>query len=168
MRKPISMLVLALLITVALTAAAQHQLEKTFLSPDGRLKAKVKDTDVYDPRYRESVVSVSDANGSVLSSHDFTSRDRQHGAGMLSCSWSPDGQYFVVHMVHTGGHQPEFDPIVVWSLRTKRLYELINYTAYERFSLTAPDRLAVSTWPGLKHRTTSLHSLKSNELRELK
>ena len=160
--------ILLLLLTVSLASVAQNQSEKTFLSPDGQFKAMIRDTKVRDPRYRESVVSVSDNNGNVLSSHEFTSSDGQHGAGMLSCSWSPDGQYFVVHMGHTGGHQPEFDPIVIWSVKTKRLYELSNYTASRSFSLSAPDRLTAKSWPKLESRTILLHALKSIELRELK
>lgn len=141
---------------------------KTFLSPNGQSSAIIKDTAVSDARYRESMISILRTDGTVLASHNFTSSDGQHGAAMLSCGWSPDSQYFIGRMSHTGGHQPEFSPIVIWSAGTQRLYELTTYTAYGRLSMKAPTRLPVLTWPALKPTTIDLKALKSADFRELK
>ena len=160
--------VLISLLTLGPLAFAQPGRVRKLLSPDRSFQATVQDTYARSPKFRESVVSVHDASGKLLRSYSFTSTDRQHGAVVVDCEWSPDGHYFVVRMEHTGGHQPQFQPIVIWSRDTNAFYELTRYTADKSFSIALPDQVTVLTWPAMNPTTIRLKNLRFNEFRELK
>jgi hypothetical protein len=61
-----------------------------------------------------------------------------------------------------------YKPVVFWSRRTNRFYQLNDYTADETFSVTSPAKIAVATWPDLKPATVSLadvNGMKTTQLR---
>ena len=58
-------------------------------------------------------------------------------------------------------------PIVYWSRKTSRFYELNEYTGDIEFSVAAPDKINVSTWTEMHPAVVSLHKLKPAQVTEL-
>ena len=71
-------------------------------------------------------------------------------------------------MSDSGGHSPMYKPVVFWSRRTNRFYQLNDYTANETYSVTSPAKIAVETWPSLKPATVSLSDVSALKLSELR
>ena len=149
-------LVLALYILIGLTSPNEPA---TLTSPDGQLTAVVSGK-------TESRVSIQRSDGTQLRVHDFTSADGQQRYVADGAQWTPDSRFFVIRMRSSGGHMPTY-ALVVWSRKANRFYHLVNYTADEVFSVAAPDKVNVSTWPDLKSATVSLHNVTESERNEL-
>jgi hypothetical protein len=141
----------------------------SYASPSGNLRAivvsvgKLKGYESYESR-----IELRDKSGKLLGSHDFSSEDGTHGYGVTQARWTPDDQFFVFVMSSSGGHSPMFAPVVFWSRVDKHFYELKDYTASQRFEVSAPDTLSVSTWPGMRDATFALHTLEKSQSTELK
>jgi hypothetical protein len=158
--------VLALIVSATHLAAGQKL--RRILSPDAALTAIIAPV---DPKkgYEEyeSRISILRA-GAVLRVHDFSSEDGEHGYGVAGARWTPDSKFFVCQMKNSGGHSPMNAPVVFWSRKTNRFYELDDYTADMTFSIVAPDKVAMNTWPGLKPVTVSLGRLTKGQAIELR
>ncbi len=158
--------------TVALvlgSAPVPDAKSKVFVSPDKSLVATVIPADKQEGLEQlESRVEISSKGGSQLRMHDFSSDDGEHGYGEDGARWTPDSQFFVLRMRSSGGHSPTYAPVVFWSRKTHRFYQLNDCTADMTFSVTAPDRVSVDTWPGLKPVTLSLHSLQDRQVSKLR
>ena len=61
-----------------------------------------------------------------------------------------------------------YAPIVFWSRKANRFYQLNEYTADQIFSVGSPEELSVSTWPDLKPVTLSLGAIAKTQLTELR
>lgn len=142
--------------------------QKEFKSPDGKLVAVVAPAGKKKGfEERESRISIVRPGGAQISMHDFSSRDGEHGYGVLGAQWTPDSQYFVCQMSSSGGHSPLYDPVVFWNRKTRRFYQLKAYTADHIFSVAAPDRIKVDSWPDLQPVTVKLSSVKESDVTEL-
>jgi hypothetical protein len=60
-----------------------------------------------------------------------------------------------------------FAPIVFWNRKANRFYLMKNYTAAQVFSVTAPQRVRVSTWPDMQSATVFLGDIKADDVTEL-
>jgi hypothetical protein len=59
-----------------------------------------------------------------------------------------------------------YAPVVFWSRKANRFYQLTDYTADQTFSVGAPEQINLSTWPDLRPVTLSLSAVsKITELR---
>ena len=105
--------------------------------------------------------------GKLLRSHDFASEDGDHGYGVDGAHWTPDSQFFVCRMRSSGGHSPMYAPVVFWSRRTNRFYQLKDFTADQTISISAPDKLSVDTWPAVNPATVWLENIPSGKATEL-
>lgn len=132
----------------------------TLTSPDGQLTAVVSGQ-------TESHISIQRSNGTQLSQHDFSSPDGQQGYVADGVQWTPDSRFLVMRLRSSGGHMPTYALVVYWSRKANRFYHLFNYTADQVFSVTTPDKVSVSTWPDLKPKTISLHSVPESDRNEL-
>jgi len=112
--------------------------------------------------------SKSETAVTVLSVHDFSSPDGEHGYGVDIAQWTQDSQFFVFSMSNSGGHSPMYKPVVFWSRRTNRFYQLNDYTANETFSVTSPAKITAERWPSLKPATASLSDVSALKLSELR
>jgi hypothetical protein len=151
--------VLILAISILIGLASPYE-PATLKSPDGQLTAVVSGK-------TESRISIQRSNGTQLRMHDFSSAGGQNGFGADGAQWTPDSQFFVIRLRSSGGHMPTYALVVFWSRKANRFYHLINYTADQIFSVAAPDKVNVSTWPDLKPKTVSLHSVTESERNEL-
>jgi hypothetical protein len=170
------LVLLALLLLLASGVKSQNphsQLKlapnESFMSPDSRFTATVV-ANGKEKRFEqaESLVEIRNRTGAVLRVHDFSSPDGEHGYGVDTAQWTQDSQFFVFTMSNSGGHSPMYKPVVFWSRRTNRFYQLNDYTADETFSVTSPAKIAVATWPDLKPATVSLagvNGMKTTQLR---
>ena len=116
----------------------------------------------------ESRISILRSGGVQLSMHDFSSEDGEHGYGVDGAQWTPDSQYFVCQMRNSGGHSPMYAPVVFWGRKTNHFYQLNDYTADLTFSIAAPDKLHVNSWPRLEPATVSLGAVKEGQVTELR
>jgi len=57
--------------------------------------------------------------------------------------------------------------VVFWSRRTNRFYQLKDFTADQTFSISAPDKLSVDTWPAVNPATVWLENIPPGEAAEL-
>jgi hypothetical protein len=141
---------------------------KEFRSPDARLAAVVtpvgKEKGFEEYESRIAILRRSRR----LRAHDFSSADGEHGYGVDGARWTPNSQFFVCRMRNSGGHSPMYAPVVFWSRKTNRFYQLDAYTADVTFSIAAPDKVNVNTWPDLNPASVSLGHLKEGEARELR
>jgi len=170
----------AVLLALAASAVAQsiapppvpnkrpHAEAEKFVSPDKRLVAIVVPADKHEGYEElESRVEIHSRGGAPLCAHDFSSDDGEHGYGVDGAQWTPNSQFFVFRLRSSGGHSPMNAPVVFWSRKTNRFYDLKGYTADVTFSVTAPDNVSVDTWTDLRPATLSLHSLQEHQRTEL-
>ena len=150
-------LILAFSFLIGLTSPSDPV---TLTSPDGQLTAVVSGQ-------TESRISIQRSNGTQLSQHDFSSPDGQQGYVADGAQWTPDSRFLVMRLRSSGGHMPTYALVVYWSRKANRFYHLFNYTADQIFSVTAPDKVNLSTWPDLKPKTVSLHSVPESERNQL-
>lgn len=129
-------------------------------SPDGQLTAVISGQ-------TESRIAIQRSDGTPLGQHDFSSADGQQGYVADGAQWTPDSRFLVIRMRSSGGHIPNYALVVYWSRKTRRFYHMPNYTADQIFSVTAPDKVDVSTWPDLKPATISLHSVRESDRNQL-
>jgi hypothetical protein len=129
-------------------------------SPDGQLTAVISGQ-------AESRISIQRTDGAALGQHDFSSADGQKGYVADGAQWTPDSRFLVIRMRSSGGHIPNYALVVYWSRKTRRFYHMPNYTADQIFSVAAPDKVDVSTWPELKPATISLHSVSESDRNQL-
>ena len=129
-------------------------------SPDGQLTAVISGQ-------TESRISIQRTDGGPLGQHDFSSADGQQGYVADGAQWTPDSRFLVIRMRSSGGHIPNYELVIYWSRKTRRFYHLPNYTAVQIFSVAAPDKVDVSTWPDLKPATISLHSVSESDRNQL-
>ena len=115
----------------------------------------------------ESRILITKKSGVELRAQDFSSEDGEHGYGADTVFWTPDSQFFVCQMRNSGGHSPMDAPVVFWSRRTGRFYQLDGYTADMTFATAQPDKLRVNTWPGLAAASLSLGHLRQGQAVEL-
>ena len=149
--------------------APAERIQKEFKSPDGKFVAVVAPADEKRGfEERESRISIVRPGGTQISMHDFSSRDGEHGYGVVGAQWTPDSQFFVCQMSNSGGHSPLYAPVVFWSRKTHRFYRLKAYTADRIFSIVAPDRIQVDSWPDLQPVTVKLSRLKEGQVTELR
>lgn len=155
--------------TVLVGYAGSGVTPKEFKSPDGKLTAVVTPVDKKRgfEKY-ESRILILGRGGVKISRRDFSSEDGEHGYGVDGAQWTRDSQYFVCRMRNSGGHSPMYAPVVFWSRRTKHFYQLNDYTADRIFSIAAPDKVNVDSWPELDPATVSLESVKNNQVTELR
>ena len=163
--------VLSLLMAASLLAGyagARQRLDK-FKSPTGRLTAVVAPASKERgfEKY-ESGISILRGGGVQVSMHNFSSEDGEHGYGVDQARWTPDSQYFVCQMRNSGGHSPMYAPVVFWSRKTNHFYQLNSYTADRTFSIAAPEKVNVDSWPSLASATVSLGALKKDQVTELR
>ena len=143
--------------------------QKEFKSPDGKFVAVVAPADKKRSfEERESRILILRGGGTQISMHVFSSKDGEHGYGFGGAQWTPDSQYFVCRMSSSGGHSPLYAPVVFWSRKTNHFYQLKAYTADRTFSIVAPDRIKMDSWPGLQPVTVKLSSVKEGEVTELR
>jgi hypothetical protein len=136
-------------------------------SPDGTLIAIVVPKGKENGEKDESRVEIRRLTGGLLQAYDFSSDDGTHGYGVDGAQWTADSQFFVFRMRSSGGHSPMWAPIVYWSRKTSRFYELNDYTGDMEFSVNAPDKINVSTWTQMNPAVVSLHELKPVQVTEL-
>ena len=164
--------IILMLFTASLMTAAQNTASsenRSFAAPNGLFSAVVlAGGKEKGAEGAESRVEVRDAKGVVLCAHDFSSADGEHGYGVDTAQWTPDSQFFVFRMRNSGGHMPEWAPVVFWSKDRNHFYQLDDYTADQTFSVRSPSRIVVDTWPGLKPSTVSLKDLGALKLTQLR
>jgi len=142
---------------------------KKFKSPDAKLTAvvtpagKERGFEKYESR-----ISILRSGGVQVSMHDFSSEGGEHGYGVDGAQWTPDSQYFACRMRNSGGHSPMYAPVVFWSRKTDRFYQLNDCTADSIFSIAAPDKVNADSWPGLQPVTISLGGAKEGQVTELR
>lgn len=143
--------------------------QEEFKSPDARLMAIVVAADKKKgfEKY-ESRILILRSGGAQIGMHDFSSPDGEHGYGVAGARWTPDSQYFVCRMSNSGGHSPMYSPVVFWSRKTNHFYQLKAYTANRTFTIAAPDKVIVDSWPDLQPTTVSLASVKESQVTELR
>lgn len=52
-----------------------------------------------------------------------------------------------------------YAPLVFWSRKANRFYQLNDYTADQGLSVASPEKVSVFTWPDLKPVTLSLGAI---------
>jgi hypothetical protein len=145
-----------------LSASESRQELNVFVSPDANLTAVVLNT----PN-NESRLEVRQAGGALVSVHDFSSSDGEHGYKANKAQWTANSKFFVVSLSSSGGHSPIYEPLVCWSRRDNLFYQLRDYTALGGFEIIAPDALSLKTWPGLRKVTVNLYEVTVNSGDEL-
>ena len=60
-----------------------------------------------------------------------------------------------------------YTPVVFWSRRKNCFYQLNDYTGDMTFSISAPDKVSLSSWPDMKPVTLSLHRLQESQITKL-
>ncbi len=139
------------------------------ISPDQRFTARISSSGKRRAaKADESGVEIRDGNGRLLCTHDFSSSDGEHGYGVDGAKWTPNSQFLVLRVRSSGGHSPMFAPVVFWSRKTGRFYQLNDYTSDQLFSVSSPDNVEVSSWSDFKPVTVSLSALRPNQLSKLR
>jgi hypothetical protein len=131
----------------------------TYLSPDGKLTARIVPTgreagakqitndsaSGHGLEY-ECRVEIYTRQGHKLWEEDFSSPDADHGRGVAFARWSPDSNFFVFSTVSSGGHHPWQYYTYAFSRQKRHLYlldPLLGEVVEQEFTLAAPDHLTL-------------------------
>ena len=130
-------------------------------SPDGSLVAIVASFHKTGGTV-ESEVELQTRSGQHVAQHSYTSRDSEHGFGVVKAQWTPNSRYFVFSLVSSGGHQPWHSPVQFFSRKDNSLLSLddaLNGAVMNpEFAITAPEEVTVHLYPD-KTATVSLSTL---------
>jgi hypothetical protein len=126
---------------------------RTYVSPDGELRASVIPTGVslYATPDIESRVVIRSSKGDTLTSKDYSSPRGTNGYYVHEAKWTPDSQFFVFSMTSSGGHSPWSFPTMVYSRQKNQIASVSDMIDGKPllsgdFQVTAPHSLTVSTW----------------------
>ncbi len=161
-------IVLALLGSFSMFASASSaQAQKSFISPDGQLRAFIL------PACREkglenteNALEIRSSTGKLLRREAYSSPDCEHGMRVLRAEWTPDSQFFVFSTQFGGGRQPWHYLTQFYVRCLNAIRELDSYTGptlNPHFVLIAPNTVETETWerPGPIGRRTVRMSLQS-------
>ena len=88
----------------------------------------------------------------MLCALDYSSKDGEHGFGVVKAAWTPDNKYFVFSLTSSGGHQPWHAPTLFYSIRDNSIDNVDNYAdaAISKADFTLKDSNTVLTevWRG--------------------
>jgi len=139
---------------------------KTYQSSDGFLIAKVipgKKNQLGNAW--ESIVEIWTNDGKLLQKKNYTSEDGDHGLVIAQAAWTPDSQFFIYSAYSSGGHQPWFSRVHVYSRSCDKIYnfkEVSGFTvARDEFTMATPDivTFTVYTSPGMGPTATKSFKL---------
>ena len=140
---PLSVILLA---AAAVSASAQA---KTFVSPDGALRATITPAGPAGRRAGESLVEMRDARSGLLLRKSFASEDGEHGYGVVRAEWTADSRFFIFSLESSGGHQPWHAPTFVYRRADRRLLAVDDIggpVSSPRFELREPGLLYTERW----------------------
>ena len=142
-----------LFITVAI-ATAQNRRE--FISSNKMTKAIVYN---YSEKgvILESRISILNRKGKVQSDTSFTSKDHEHGLGVIQAEWTANSQFLVFGMQSSGGHQPWHVFTFVYSTNINKLISIdkVVEPVTSKFKLFPPDSIEA-----VGFKTNINHSMK--------
>ena len=122
MQKKILMLVIILA-----SGSSVFAQEKTYASPDKRLRGILIPVENKGSAAYESRLEIRTAGGRVLRWRSFASPDHNHGEGVARAEWSADGQFFIFNTISSGGHQPWHIATYFYSRRKNKFYSLDRF-----------------------------------------
>jgi hypothetical protein len=76
----------------------------------------------------ESHIEFYGKDKKMLCSLDYSSADGEHGYGVEKAEWTPDGNYFVLSLASSGGHQAWHSPTIAYSRDKKWIIYLDDFT----------------------------------------
>lgn len=124
-----------------------------YASPDGDLRAFVVPAGVslYATPDIESRVVIRSANGTTLTSQDYSSPRGTNGYYADQAKWSSDSQFFVFSMMSSGGHSPWSFPTMAYSRERNMIAKVSDMIGGRPilsgdFQLSAPHTLSIITW----------------------
>jgi len=128
-------------------------------SPDKGLVALV----VTVGKSSESRVEVRSETGRLLAARDYSSRDGEHGFGVVKAVWTPDSKFFVYSLANSGGHQPWHFPVEFYARVQNEILSLDDAlrdaVMSPQFSIAAPDRVTAEFWFSRQTKTVALAGL---------
>jgi hypothetical protein len=135
---------------------------ETIASPDGTIIASVKYTRASEAT-RESIIELLNPNRRLLAKHDYSSKDGEHGYGMVKGAWTPDSQFFVFSLESSGGHSA-WHPRVYFFSRKQREFisldeKLKDAVVNPQFTISPPDIVTVELMSNKQKRSVSLGKL---------
>ena len=135
---------------------------KRYQSPDKTLIAFVR-TSKASEAMEESRVEIRSASGRIMAKTDYTSRDAEHGYGVIKAIWTADSQFFVYSLESSGGHQPWHSPVFYFRRKDNKFInldrQLKDAVMNPQFSVQHPDKVTVELYFTKKKKTVSLSSL---------
>jgi hypothetical protein len=126
-----SLVPILLLLTLFSSAqqGSQIKLSDRYVSPDWKSVASVvPDGKEAGNERAEDRIEIVGPKCEVMSSHEFSSDDGEHGYGLDGGQWTMDSRFFVFRLRNSGGHSPMNAPHSVLVrerralLRTERHY----------------------------------------------
>jgi hypothetical protein len=133
---------LSLLILLMLTAYANAEEGKEYVSPNGKYYAYVVALPNAPYGRGESKIVIKKKSGKTLCSESYDSEDGEHGFGVEKVGWTPDSNFFVYSMSSSGGHQAWHFPTYFISsahCKVRRLDEYVGPITDPDFTVKPPD-----------------------------
>jgi hypothetical protein len=166
MRK--TLIVCSLCLLVGASAAQQRRAAenvKEYRSPDSAVLATVTSTKAPEAT-DESCVELRTSAGKLLARIDYSSRDGEHGYGVVKARWTPDSRFFVYSLESSGGHSAWHSPVQYFSCSLSKILSLDDAVhdavMNPQFTIAAPDHVTVELYFSKEARTVSLSTLHKN------
>jgi dipeptidyl aminopeptidase/acylaminoacyl peptidase len=123
---------------------AKPEGRREYVAPDGSARVVVVPVGKQAGRADyESRIEFRTDDGEIACSLEYSSRDSEHGFGVVKAEWTPDSQYFVFSLTSSGGHQAWHAPTQFLSRKDRKLRTLDDYfvggITKANFSLVAPN-----------------------------
>jgi len=132
--------------------ANQQEKERQYTAPDGGVRVVVVPVSKEAGRSEyESRIEFKSNDGNLACALDYSSKDNEHGFGVVKAQWTPDSQYFVFSLTSSGGHQAWHAPTQFWSPKDGTIRSLDDYfwaagISKADFQLTAPNTVKTEVW----------------------
>jgi len=93
--------------------------------------------------YNESKIYIYNSKRKLVLYSNFTSEDREHGYKIIKTEWTANSNCFVFTVGSSGGHQPWYSPIFIYSVTDKKLLSIdeILGAVTSDFKLTLTDSI---------------------------
>ncbi|MGB0036111.1 MAG: hypothetical protein WBP79_11610 [Candidatus Acidiferrales bacterium] len=140
-RFPIARPILGLVFLFAAHSALAQE-SQTIPSPDDSLRAEIQTVHKSVGGAAESKIEILSREGKKVWAVKYTSRDGEHGFGVVKAAWTADSQYFVYSLSSSGAHPAGRSPTFFYDRKADRVRsfdaEVDNVTDAD-FTLSAPD-----------------------------
>jgi hypothetical protein len=122
-----------------------------FPSPDNAVRVVAVSEHKFTHATTESRIEFHSAADELLCTLDYSSKDGEHGFGIVKAQWTRDSRFFVFSLTSSGGHQAWHAPTQFYDRTSGKIRTLDDFLggsgiSTSEFRIVAPDVVKTEIW----------------------